>query len=285
MSNKMEKIRSILKTHFHNNYWTISRPEDGLQKECYTARSGDLAVFIKFDVPTAPLRRLGEIGVAPRLLANGVLDDKTYVIQEYIAGTYPNWQWFAHNLPWLAAFIKRYHSDQELAVMLAEGQDTDYQEHITAEIADLEIQFRSLNANELREPTIVTAFELLKVQAQKLQPVKLVPVHADPNTKNMLLMGDTLYMVDWDDIKLSDPLRDAGQLLWWYVAKRQWGDFFAAYGLPLNEALVERIYWWVARTSLAIALWHVAHARAGTPFLQDFVAALHGESNPHAVFR
>ncbi len=240
---------------------------------------------MKFDISVAPLHRLGEIGIAPRVLASGVLDDKRYVVQEYITGTYPNWQWFAHNLPTLAAFIKRYHSDQELAIILAEGADTDYHEHIAAEIAELATQFQSLDANELREPTIVAAFELLKAQAHKLQPVKLVPIHADPNTKNMLLMGDTLRMVDWDDIKLSDPMRDAGQLLWWYVAKRQWGDFFAAYGLPVNEALIERIYWWAARTSLAIALWHIEHSYDCTPFLQDFVAAIHGESNPHAVFR
>ena len=280
----MEKIRHILQSTFPQSNWLISKPGKGLQKECYIARNGDFKVFIKFDIPVAPLRRLGEIGVAPRVLASGVLDHKTYVIQEYLTGIYPNWQWFAHNLPSLAAFIKRYHDDQELAVILAEGADTGYQEHIAAEIADLEIQFQALDADELHEPTIVSAFELLKVQAQKLQPVKMVPIHADPNTVNMLLVGDTLRMVDWDDIQLSDPMRDAGQLLWWYVAKRQWREFFAVYGLPMNEALIERINWWAARTSFAIALWHVEHSYDSTPFLQDFIAAIHGESNPHAVF-
>ena len=240
---------------------------------------------MKFDISVAPLRRLGEIEVAPRVLTSGILNDRTYVIQEYIAGTYPNWQWFAHNLPSLAAFIKRYHDDQELTFILAKGENTSYQEHITAEIAALETQFQALDADALREPTIASAFELLKVQAQKLQPVKLVPIHADPNTINMLVTGDTLRMVDWDEMKLSDPMRDAGQLLWWYVAKRQWAEFFAAYGLPLNEALIERINWWAARTSFAIALWHVEHSYDGTSFLQDFIAALYGESNPHAEFR
>ena len=280
----MRTINAILHTHFQQDKWVISKPKDGQQKECYIAQSGDLTVFLKCAVPVAPLRRLGELGVAPRVLASGVLDDKTYVIQEYVAGIYPDWQWFAHNLPLLARFIKHYHDDKELNVLLAKGTQTDYHSHIAADINDLERQFQALHSDELHAPPIIEAFTLLKVQAFNLQPVKLVPIHADPNTKNMLLAANTLCMVDWDDVTLSDPMRDAGQLLWWYVAGQQWDEFFAAYGLPLDEAVFERIYWWAARTSFAIALWHVAHSYNCTSFLKDFVAAIHGESNPHAVF-
>jgi hypothetical protein len=281
----MGKIRHILQSHFHTNNWTITKPEDGQHKECYIAQNSAIKIFIKFAVPVAPLRRLGELEVAPRVLTGGMLDDRIYVIQEYIAGKYPDWQWFAHNLPLLARFIKRYHYDEELTAILSEDAKTSYHEHIEADIADLEARFRTLASSGLHEPEIVAAFDMLKVQAQGLQPVKLVPIHADPNTKNILLIGDTLRMVDWDDIQLSDPMRDAGQLLWWYVARRQWDEFFAVYGLKLDEALVERIHWWAARTSFAIALWHVEHSYNCTSFLLDFVAAIHGENNPHAVFR
>ncbi|HVB20658.1 MAG TPA: phosphotransferase [Ktedonobacteraceae bacterium] len=281
----MGKIRHILQSHFHNNNWTITKPEDGQQKECYIAQNGGFKVFLKFDVPVAPLRRLGELEVAPGVLTSGILDDRTYVIQEYIAGTYPDWQWFAHHLPLLAKFIKRYHDDEELTAILSGGTKTSYHEHIEADIADLEARFQTLDSSELHKPAIAEAFEMLKVQAQGLQPVKLVPIHADPNTVNILLTRDTLLMVDWDDIQLSDPMHDAGQLLWWYVARRQWDEFFTAYGLQMDEALLTRIHWWAARTSFAIALWHVAHAYDCASFLIDFVAAIHGKSNPHAVFR
>ncbi len=281
----MERIRSILQSTFDRPNWTISKPEDGQQKECYIAQNGDMKVFLKFDVPVAPLLRLGEIEVAPRVLASGILDDKPYIIQEYINGTYPDWQWFAHNLPLLATFIRRYHDDEKLTALLANGTHSDYHSHIAAEISNLQRQFQTLQVDELHTPAIIEAFEMLKVQAHQLQPVKSVPVHVDPNTKNILLTGDTLRMVDWDEITLSDPMRDAGQLLWWYAARRQWYEFFATYSLPLDEALIKRIYWWAARTSFAIALWHVEHSYDCTPFLQDFVAAIHGESNPHAVFR
>lgn len=151
-------------------------------------------------------------------------------------------------------------------------------------LATLENQFVALHAEELHAPNIVSAFEKLKAQSKRLQAVPLVPVHPDPNTKNILLTNDSLLMVDWDDIQLSDPMRDAGQLLWWYVAQHQWHEFFEAYGVMMDDGLVERIYWWAARTSFAIALWHVEHGYDCRAFLLDFLTATNMESNPHAVF-
>ena len=92
-------------------------------------------------------------------------------------------------------------------------------------------------------------------------------------------------MVDWDNLQPSDPMRDAGLLLWWYVSPTQWPIFFQAYGLLLDENLVNRIYWWAARTSFAIALWHVEHEFDCTAFLQDFLAALNRFDNPRAIFQ
>ena len=85
------------------------------------------------------------------------------------------------------------------------------------------------------------------------------------------------------DVPLSDPLRDSGLLLWWYVKRENWPPFFQAYGLHCDDLLLERLFWWTARTSLAIALWQVAHKQEPTNFLQDFLAALHREDIPHGA--
>jgi len=264
--------------------WTITPPRDGQQKASFIAQRGQERLFIKLDVPVAALQRLDEIGVAPPVLASGTINGVTYVVQEYITGNYPGWRWFAEHVPTLAAFIKRYHSDQPLASLLAANTPTSYPEHIALDLASLENQCISLHSEELHAPTIVSAFEKLKAWSKQLQAVPLVPVHPDPNTKNILLTNDSLLMVDWDDIQLSDPMRDAGLLLWWYVAQQQWHEFFEAYGLIMDNKLIERIYWWAARTSFAIALWHVEHKYDCRGFLVDFLAAVNRESNPHAVF-
>ncbi len=99
-----------------------------------------------------------------------------------------------------------------LASLLAANTPTSYIEHVALDLAQLEKQFTSRNSEELHAPAIASAFERLKARSKQLQAVPLVPVHPDPNTKNILLTSDSLLMVDWDDIQLSDPMRDAGLL-------------------------------------------------------------------------
>jgi aminoglycoside phosphotransferase (APT) family kinase protein len=280
----MENVRYILQKHFPKTEWNFSQPKDGQLRSSYIAQSEEHRVFIKCNVPIDALHRLGEIEVAPRVLASGMCNNVPYVVQEYITGRYPDWRWFAHHLPFLATFMRRYHDDDRLTSLLSTTMTTNYDDHVALDIATLESLFRSLDADVLHAPEIFSAFEKLKNQAQKLHPVKLVPVHPDPNTKNMLLVDTKLLLVDWDNLQLSDPMRDAGLLLWWYVSPRQWPVFFQAYGLRVDEYLVDRIYWWAARTSFTIALWQIEHHYDCTAFLQDFIAALNRGSNPHAVF-
>ncbi|GAC1566388.1 MAG: hypothetical protein NVS3B14_08240 [Ktedonobacteraceae bacterium] len=284
MHNLFTTARNILQRHFQATDWLITTPKDGLQQQCFVARRGEQPVFIKLKAPVASLQRLGEIEVAPRVIANGTIDGTSYVVQEYIAGNYPDRRWFAAHLPLLAAFMRRYHQDQPLISLLAANVTTNYPEHVALDLAMLERQFDSLQSNELHSSEITVAFTRLKEWAKELQPVPLVPVHPDPNTKNILLFDDSLVMVDWDDIQLSDPLRDSGLLLWWYVAEHKWGEFFQAYGLEIDDKLIERIYWWAARSSFAIALWHVEHGYDSQAFLEDFLAAVNKRSNPHAVW-
>jgi Phosphotransferase enzyme family len=277
----MDKVTHILQREFRIAEWTIASPEDGQQKACFVAQSRKQKVFVKFDVPIAPLLRLGEIGVAPPVLASGTEDGIPYVVQEYITGNYPDRQWFAEHLSILATFIRRYHADAQLAALLAREASTNYAEHLALDIADLEAQFTSLALDVLHTPEITIAFAALKAQAIHLQPVALVPIHADPNTKNILLLADKMLMVDWDDIRLSDPMQDIGLLLWWYVLRDRWQDFFQNYGLPMDEHLTDRMFWWAARSSFAIALWHVEHHYDCASFLKDFIAAMRKERNPH----
>jgi aminoglycoside phosphotransferase (APT) family kinase protein len=284
-SMNMDRVRNILQQHFPKTKWNISLPDDGQHRASYIAKSKEIQVFIKFDVPIDAIQRLGEIKVAPRIVASGLYEGSTYMVQEYITGRYPDWRWFANHLPYLAAFIRRYHSDHQLTSILAQTMTTHCDDHIALDLATLETQFTSLNVDGLHAPEIVSAFDELKNQAHTLRSDKLVPVHPDPNTKNMLLVDTRLLMVDWDDLQLSDPMRDAGLLLWWYVSPIKWPIFFQAYGLVLDENLVDRIYWWAARSSFAIALWHVEHEFDCTAFLQDFIAALNKCNNPRAVFQ
>ena len=108
-----------------------------------------------------------------------------------------------------------------------------------------------------------------------------VPSHDEPNTSNMLVIADRLFLLDWDDVRLADPLRDLGPLLWWYYPPSAWDTFLQACHLPSDERMVHRIHWFAARASLEIALWHAEHgSKTDNGFLADFRAAVAGGVNP-----
>ncbi len=278
----MEQIKRILQDQFGSTGWTITRAQEGLQEAGYHAQHGSREVFVKFTADGAALQRLGELAVAPRLLASGIDRSQTYVIQEYITGRHPDRQWLTTHLPVLASYLQRYHSDPLLTHLLATSTAATYHELIAQDLAQLETLFFAPDSRILRTPELIVAFERLKEQAHELQPGEPIPVHIDPNTHNMLLTDTGFFLVDWDGIQISDPLRDAGLILWWYVPQHCWPTFFQHYNVPLNDASVEKIFWWAARTSLAVVLWCVEHRHDHTGFLQDFLAALAKKDNPHA---
>jgi hypothetical protein len=79
-------------------------------------------------------------------------------------------------------------------------------------------------------------------------------------------------------------MREIGQWLCWYVAQDQWPGFFADYGTVLDQGLIDRLFWWSARASLANALWHLSRQYAYTVFVQDCWGALRHDMLPHQVF-
>jgi Phosphotransferase enzyme family len=273
----LNKAQDVLSRAFTAAAWTIEKPQDGRQKECYIASDGTRNVFIKFDVPIKSLERLGELGVAPHVLASGTYRGERYVIQEFLAGTYPDRPWITSHINEVAALIATYHDDRPLAEILAQGEHLRYRQHIDHDLAMLETKVAAQAAAPLQP-----ALRKLKALSASFDDGPLVPVHNEPNTKNMLVHAGKLTFIDWDEVLLCDPLRDIGVLVWWYLPMHQCQDFFRSYGAPLTPAAEAKIYWFAARASLAICLWHLAHGHPMGGFYNDFLAALNLQPNPHA---
>src|SRR5215469_7929734 len=111
----MSTVDVVLAQAFGSQRWTVEKPQDGNQKECYIASGDTRKVFIKFDVPILSLQRLSDLGVAPRVLASGIYEGISYVIQEFLAGSYPDRPWIASHIDEVAALIQTYHEDRPLA--------------------------------------------------------------------------------------------------------------------------------------------------------------------------
>src|SRR5262249_14521126 len=159
-----------------------------------------------------------------------------------LAGTYPDRPWIRSHVTEVAELIRTYHEDKALADILAQGQACSYRQHLNDDLAVLQRQVASQANTSLRAP-----FNKLKELTQSFDDAHLVPVHNEPNMKNMLLHDGKLTLIDWDEVLLSDPLRDIGVFLWWYLPIPQWQDFFTSYGAPLPPSAGMRVYWFAAR--------------------------------------
>jgi hypothetical protein len=278
----MQIGEAVLARHFPDQHWRITTPTAGVQKEAYIAQSGSQKLFVKFDVEPRPLHRLSALGVAPALLYSGTHAGRSYVIQQFADGTHPDRGWFGKHVELLARTIKRYQDDPQLTAILAHHPDRSPADQLRHEVSTLGTALRFARFPIFKTERTQHLFSLFAAQSTQLQRAALVPTHPDPSPVNMLVTENSLLMIDWDDVSLSDPLRDAGVMLWWYLSRGAWQSFFLIYGAPLDQ---DRVFWWSARRSLQLALWLDArkdYARAEA-FLADFGRAVRHEDNPQVI--
>jgi hypothetical protein len=271
-------IEERLSQLFPEGKWILNKSFAGESDKTFVASNGKRKLFIKYTNKAQAIRRLSELGVTPKMTYDGTNEQPPYLIQDYIEGKYPDRKWFADNIQLLAVYIKKYQGDAKLRDELSNGKAESYADHIKQEIAILEEAIASCHADVFATEEVHNGIALLKEKSKQLKPVLLVPTHADPNTKNFLLTNNGIIMVDWDDIMLSDPMKDAGLMLWWYVHKNKWPEFFEAYGEVIDE---EKIFWWTSKASLQIATWFAKRKDNDNAqfFIRDFLDALHGKNN------
>ena len=272
----MHNARELLLQVFGPGDWAIEKPQYGRKKECYIASSRNCKVFVKFDVPIKSLQRLSDGGFAPRVLASGSYRGAPYVIQEFLDGAHPDREWIAAHVGKVAKLMKAYHEDAQLIEILAEEGSLEYRASLNQDLDHLAMRVERLeSAGPLR-----AQFAQLKEIAGFFDDVALVPVHNEPNTGNMLVRQDEVTFIDWDEVLLSDPMRDVGVFLWWYVPVTQWQEFFKSYGASPTARQEVKIYWFAARASLVIYLWRMEHGYPDGGFHDDFLAALNVQPNP-----
>jgi aminoglycoside phosphotransferase (APT) family kinase protein len=95
---------------------------------------------------------------------------------------------------------------------------------------------------------------------------------------NYIIVDGRPYVLDWEHIDLSDPLRDVGFQLWSFLPGSRWPDFLQKIGLSLSEDVEIAIQWWAALKMLTNATFN---DRRG----DDEGAEFHAYAFRHAVDR
>lgn len=281
----LRDARDVLSGLLTGGGWKISRARSGRSRRTFVATDGSQRLFLKFDAGVDALRRLAELGVTPPVLRAGEYRSHSFVVQPYLRGRHPPHRWFDSHQRELARLVRAYQRDGVLRNLISPLAIPTHQALVNASVDDLEHRSRFALHPRLRARSLARAIGQLRSRSSNLQASELVPTHGDPNLKNFVLT-DTVYLMDWDDLALSDPLRDVGQLMWWYLPPSRWDDFFGELGLDGDDHMRDRLFWWVASESLDVALSLTEHGDwdRATEFFDDFAAAIEQRANPHARF-
>lgn len=84
-----------------------------------------------------------------------------------------------------------------------------------------------------------------------------VVCHCDLNHNNLMITKkDKVFLVDWDNATIADPIIDFGAVLMRYIPREDWTDWLETYGSVKNQQLIKRMYWYLIAETLHYIHWH-----------------------------
>ncbi len=84
-----------------------------------------------------------------------------------------------------------------------------------------------------------------------------VVCHCDLNHNNLMITEDeTVYLVDWDNATIADPIIDFGTVLMRYIPRDDWSRWLDSYGENKDQQLLKRMYWYLIAETLHYIHWH-----------------------------
>ncbi|GAA0433667.1 phosphotransferase family protein [Virgibacillus salarius] len=234
------------------NEWQVT-PAGGLTGDAYLATKNDQRLFLKRN--SSPfLAVLSAEGIVPKLIWTKRMENGDVITaQEWLEGRELKPAEMQHTD--VAALLRKIHHSSELLHMLMRlGKKP-----VTSDESYLNILKRLeytdlLKTNEYVQKALVYLKKLLPITREQ----KLVVCHGDLNHNNVLLTDEgNLYLIDWDNALIADPVTDYGMVLKWYIPKENWDEWLRNYGITSDNRLIERMYWYLLLDALHYVCWHV----------------------------
>lgn len=224
---------------YHNNEEWDMHPLDGNTGQAYLGISKNEKVFFKRN--TSPfIAALAAEGITPRLKwTQRTYSGDILTAQEWEEGATLKAQ--DMNAPAVIDLIKSVHQHQSLVQLMRRIHEKDCQP------MDLILDYqKDLPPSFSQHHFFNSVLEAMTQEIDSsLTTVPCVICHGDLNHNNFLLANDgTLYLVDWDNAKLADPLYDITYLLCRYYPPSQWMDWLEAYDFPIDLHFTKRVRWY-----------------------------------------
>jgi thiamine kinase-like enzyme len=231
--------------------WEIT-PAGGLTGEAFFAKKDSKQLFLKRN--SSPfLAVLSAEGIVPKLVWTKRMNNGDVVTaQEWLEGRSLSPDEMKDQR--VADLLHKIHHSTELLHMLLRlGKKP-----ITADDLNNRIQKR-LRTNHIETISIEIKDSLhylvkyLEIARQQKQTV----CHGDMNHHNLLLTDDSqLFLIDWDNAMIADPIADYGKVLNSYIPKENWKNWLKKYGVELDNQFLIRMYWYLIVDALSFLAFH-----------------------------
>ncbi|WP_432886842.1 phosphotransferase family protein [Kribbella sp. CA-245084] len=247
-------VHEVLRRDLGTSNWQVSEPLGSLGTT-RMAQRGRVALVVKLvDTPLDIMKRLSELGATPQVITAGEHEGVPYMVQEVVTGPHPDHDWFGSNVAEWADMVRCYLDDVPLRQMLAAVPG-----RWRVSVDDAARFFDDTPAPRsaaLQDPSFQAAFGHWQQQSETIVRLPLRPIHPDPHWNNYVIASGRPYLIDWEHIDLSDPMRDVGYQIWGFLRQRRWAEFLQRVGLSDAGNLEAAVYWWAGFKVLMNASWN-----------------------------
>lgn len=231
--------------------WEI-RSAGGLTGEAYIAKNKDRKLFLKRN--SSPfLAVLSAEGIVPKLVWTKRLENGDVITaQEWLDGRELKSIEMQHYH--VTSLLQKIHHSSELLHMLMRlGKKAFTPEESLKKLKQQIIQNMLSGLNE----DISLSLNYLEILLPVTKNQKQVVCHGDLNHNNLILTDDSqLYLIDWDNAMIADPIIDVGFILKWYIPKADWDNWLIHYGITKDSNTIKRMYWYLLLDALYYIVWH-----------------------------
>lgn len=231
--------------------WDIT-PAGGLTGNAYVAQRNNERLFLKRN--SSPfLAVLSAEGLVPKLIWTKRMENGDVITaQDWLEGNKLR--------PWemqderVAHLLRKIHQSSELLHMLMRlgispiTPDESFKKLLN-DVYESKLHLKYLDVQR--------ALNYLEQLLPKTRGHKQVVCHCDLNHNNLMMTHDgLLYLIDWDNATIADPITDFGMVLNKYIPQQHWEKWLASYGVIKDKSLIERMYWYLILDALSYMTWH-----------------------------
>ncbi|WP_077298995.1 phosphotransferase family protein [Virgibacillus pantothenticus] len=227
-------------------------PAGGLTGDAYLATKDNQRLFLKRN--SSPfLAVLSAEGIVPKLIWTKRMENGDVITaQEWLEGRELKPVEMQHLR--VADLLRKIHQSSELLHMLMRlGKKPITSDESFDTIKKRLLQIDLHHTHEQINLALINLEKLLPITRKQ----KLVVCHGDLNHNNLLLTEEgNLYLIDWDNALIADPVIDYGMILNSYIPQENWHEWLNQYGIATDGHLLGRMHWYLLLDALHYLCWH-----------------------------